>query len=841
MNTLLPLLLHLHFLWRLISTLGSFENSMASQLREASHFDRMSRPWSQVRGSCNLGRSPTLPSEQDKGEGCDRSMTVTGAVHPSWGTAKTHGSTPTVRDHHLVSNHKRSFRRAVKRARVEGYAWFRGRLFDAKELGTQVCPRPNNKPSPVAPPLTPARSDPRNRVHIFSWNCSGLSRVQLEEILEWAALQPLQLLVLQEIRWQGTREWSNQNWHFIAVGGIPRQATGVLIAVRRSFCQIHQISWRSIWEGRLLHLRIHLDRPLDVLNCYQKTFQATPQDLRARADLFQMLDDCIASLPTRNTLILVGDFNTSLAHDPPHVGYSQFVGCDGKLTTGPSHSDRSVFQAILKTHGLCALNTMQPGLPATFRGCKGQGSRIDFVCVRIKQMDREASQCAAIPSCPLLGLSTQGHLPLICSISLSWKPWTGAALSQVSFEHRNRGRLARTHNTSDWHDFSAHTQLLLQRSTWPLDGNFSHLHHELNHVLQDSFSVTAERVVKTGHSQGFAARKWSLFRRIHATRGFDLCSVFDRWKLIVQHHQTHRQQKEASAQAKQDRIHQVLEEARQAADRNDMSRLHQLVRRLSPKTKTSRIQIRSADGQILSPLEEFTHLKCFVQKTWHDEPLPTMLTPRGPGIPFSTDELESALARVAPLKANAPGTCASLSILCCPELIAARLMTLLTRWWTHPVPFIPDGWKNGFLFLLPKPGKPPNSAQNLRPLALQDVLGKVILGLISGHARHSVLDLLCSTPQMAYLPARGTSDAIARAVQHCQIVTAMIKQYQRPTERFTSGLRQCKLVGGALLSLDLSKAFDSISRHHLFSGMADLGVRPDCLQLLYEWHRGTPL
>ena len=47
------------------------------------------------------------------------------------------------------------------------------------------------------------------------------------------------------------------------------------------------------------------------------------------------------------------------------------------------------------------------------------------------------------------------------------------------------------------------------------------------------------------------------------------------------------------------------------------------------------------------------------------------------------------------------------------------------------------------------------------------------------------------------------------------------------------------LLGGALLSLDLSKAFVSISRHHLFSGMADLGVRPDCLQLLYEWHRGT--
>ena len=47
------------------------------------------------------------------------------------------------------------------------------------------------------------------------------------------------------------------------------------------------------------------------------------------------------------------------------------------------------------------------------------------------------------------------------------------------------------------------------------------------------------------------------------------------------------------------------------------------------------------------------------------------------------------------------------------------------------------------------------------------------------------------------------------------------------------------LIGGALLSLDLSKAFDSVSRELLFQGMEDLGVRRDCLHLLHEWHRGT--
>ena len=55
---------------------------------------------------------------------------------------------------------------------------------------------------------------------------------------------------------------------------------------------------------------------------------------------------------------------------------------------------------------------MQPGVPATFVGGKGQGSRIDYVLTRLKQTDHEARQCAPIPSCPLVGLTPQGHCPL---------------------------------------------------------------------------------------------------------------------------------------------------------------------------------------------------------------------------------------------------------------------------------------------------------------------------------------------------------------------------------------------------------------------------------------------
>lgn len=115
---------------------------------------------------------------------------------------------------------------------------------------------------------------------------------------------------------------------------------------------------------------------------------------------------------------------------------------------------------------------MCPGLPATFRGIKGQGSWIDFVCTRLKQVEFEAKQCAPIPSCPLLGTFTQGHIPLIGSVTLAWKPWSGVALSTVSYAHRTRARSER-----------ACTSEHLSQVTWPCDGQFRHFHQHLNELL----------------------------------------------------------------------------------------------------------------------------------------------------------------------------------------------------------------------------------------------------------------------------------------------------------------------------------------------------------------------
>ena len=84
-------------------------------------------------------------------------------------------------------------------------------------------------------------------------------------------------------------------------------------------------------------------------------------------------------------------------------------------------------------------------------------------------------------------------------------------------------------------------------------------------------------------------------------------------------------------------------------------------------------------------------------------------------------------------------------------------------------------WKDGTWFLLP-------NAANLRALALQDPIGTTILRVITTVARNSILSDLCAQPQFAYLPNRGTFEAISRATAHCRNVRDALFRFRRSHE-----------------------------------------------------------
>ena len=89
------------------------------------------------------------------------------------------------------------------------------------------------------------------------------------------------------------------------------------------------------------------------------------------------------------------------------------------------------------------------------------------------------------------------------------------------------------------------------------------------------------------------------------------------------------------------------------------------------------------------------------------------------------------------------------------------------------------------------------------------------------------------------LPGRGADEALSRIASFCRAVRDTIEAHHYPVHQQAFGLQPGELGGGLLLSLDLSKAFDTVCRKRLFMGLQRLGVKDSLLCLLKSIYCNT--
>ena len=324
----------------------------------------------------------------------------------------------------------------------------------------------------------------RSRCGILTWNCSGLTYAALQEVLQWANPQRIHIVVLTETRWQGSRTWAQQGWTCISSSGQPYRSCGIVTCIRSTMCHSDNIGWTEVQAGRLLHIRLFLqERSLDVVCAYQHAYHATQITRAARKQWFQLLGSTLSSFPSRNQLILAGDFNTSMNADRLTVGTAGFHNPDGSYHLGTPHADSGELQALMQHHGIVALNTWQSPSAATFFSSLNHGSRIDFICTKSRQADSLARQSTPLRTWPPLPLTTQGHFPVIGSIPLRWTTAQGCTLSTVGYAAKELCRQARRLHTSVWRDFCIASNAFLEETTWPCNAHSSWPHQ----YLQGSF------------------------------------------------------------------------------------------------------------------------------------------------------------------------------------------------------------------------------------------------------------------------------------------------------------------------------------------------------------------
>ncbi|CAL1145226.1 unnamed protein product [Cladocopium goreaui] len=280
-----------------------------------------------------------------------------------------------------------------------------------------------------------------------------------------------------------------------------------------------------------------------------------------------------------------------------------------------------------------------------------------------------------------------------------------------------------------------------------------------------------------------------------------------------------------------ERVYQVAGEASQARDH---FRLYQAIRQLAPKQQFCRLQIRSSDGNIMTPGQEADLLAQWFTELYQDTESPPALPFNWP---FTSSEFCEGLRSLPLRKALAPEYVPSPFWKLTAQQVSTYLDPALHEWSSNAR--FPQCWSDGTLVFLPKTKKRTQTPSELRPISLLEPCGKSVMGMCASQILAHTWQELQRWPQFAYLPARGVDEALHRILQHCRRVRDLIDTYQFRVHMQAQGLERLHLCGGLTISLDLTKAFDMVNRCQLLEGLNQFNIPCDLIELLKAIYQHT--
>ena len=298
--------------------------------------------------------------------------------------------------------------------------------------------------------------------------------------------------------------------------------------------------------------------------------------------------------------------------------------------------------------------------------------------------------------------------------------------------------------------------------------------------------------------------------------------------LILQHQKAVRQAKKSKADA-------FLAEVDAAIQAGDQYVAYKVLKKLRPWQPSQKAQLKDSKGYLLSPTGELQELRKYATDVFGKYPrlrdnlveLPTL----------EANTLAQHIASIKPGKAVPKGAAPAASWKICAQPIAEVLAH-----YCRSLPLeehLDDGLLSADLCLIPKPGKPADKPTQLRPLGILRPDAKGLAGAAREMLAPHVIPFMKPLPQFAYLPGRGLSDAQSRVVQHLREVRQIGRSAKPSREDRKRGLGPPSLVGGITFALDLSQAFDTVSRQDILDQLQALSVEPSLVSLVHGLHHSS--
>ena len=253
------------------------------------------------------------------------------------------------------------------------------------------------------------------------------------------------------------------------------------------------------------------------------------------------------------------------------------------------------------------------------------------------------------------------------------------------------------------------------------------------------------------------------------------------------------------------------------------------------------MQLRDDDHKLAGPDKEPTLVIQHFADVFAAQQATTGFTLRE-AFPFTAEEFTQCLHELPAHKAL-PAHCAPAPLWkwCCEAVGAATTQCL--GGCLQPGSFAeqwPEDWSVSYLCLLPKTDQQLDEVNKMRPISLLNPLGKSFAGMLMCRIRADVTKAVAPFPQFAYLTGRSAMDAIDRAMLHMwQTQNRTGRQYTLHHRR--AGVKQHALLGSITLSVDLSKAFDSIARDHIRSSLEWAGIPRAVVDVILGMHHAMTL
>ncbi|OLQ10657.1 LINE-1 retrotransposable element ORF2 protein [Symbiodinium microadriaticum] len=725
-----------------------------------------------------------------------------------------------------------------------GGTYYRGRWHTTADLrALEYTPTPKLPRS--------LRAQPRRRqarippVPCLSWNAGGLSSAVYQEFMAWLDGQSkYQLIMLQETHWPQSSDYTSGHWMCIHSASDPAEAhdsyAGVMIMLSKKHFRDPAV--HEIHKGRVLHVRathVATHTTVDILVVYQHVWRShltSQRNHELRGAIWQHLHTACAKMPARHFLLVGGDFNASVRPKRHEAG-------PASMPSKASPSDQQL-NRLLTAHNLCALNTWGARPAYTHYSHIGK-TQIDYVLTRCVTAGQTSKMARPLVDFPVAGWRQAGHLPIQATLSIVPVHWRADIKGAPPLQYDKSALQAAL--TSDTEQVQSLRRSVQAEVTQVPRGDLHQLHQSINQILcqavRRAFPAKPAEDLRISAHAGYRASArhvWHLYAQMKRARVATVGRLIQQWRCAAAFEQASRALREQSKQLKRAAFQDKLSKAEAAAVIGDQCTLHGIVRSLTPAHRKLFSRLRDQDGKLLSKVEEAQALADQGRATYALFPDLPIAGPLTQALTVTDEEVVQQFRTIQAGKAVPNHIAPAGMWKLCSDCLGPVFGAAFREHFQQGSPGLLSGdLTDATMAMLPKPNKPAHVLANLRPIGLMAPTSKALAGILKHRMMEWQLPLLRHRPQYAYLPNRGTLDALFRVHKHVAEALALFRASRITRFGAYRGCKPRPFTGALSLSLDLSRAFDLTNRPKLFQALQDYKVPPEVIEVAHRLHFGS--